>query len=137
VLALGRWTASATSRPSDAPIVSADSIVLALRGLFDPAAAQGLQAGYELRLGEDRFAIDVTDGDIQIARGSADQADATIDTDPDTLNNILWEGRALADAQRAGTMTIEGDTAAVRRFVRLFPMPAPAGAVSPAQRGRP
>jgi DNA-binding HxlR family transcriptional regulator len=128
VLSLGRWAASATSRSDDAPIVSADSIVLALRGLFDADAARGLHTSYELRLGEDRFAIKVADGDIQIARGSAPQADATIDTDPDTLNNVLWEGQSLTAAQRAG-MSIEGDTAAVRRFVRLFPMPTPAGAV--------
>jgi DNA-binding HxlR family transcriptional regulator/putative sterol carrier protein len=132
VLSLGRWAAGASSRPSDAPIVSADSVILALRGLFDAGAAQGLRASYELRLGEDRFQIKVADDEIEIARGSADHADATIDTDPGTLNSVLWEGQSLTDAQRAGTMTIEGDKAAVRRLVRLFPMPEPTVAVSPA-----
>jgi len=132
VLSLGRWAAGASSRPSDAPIASADSIILALRGLFDAGAAQGLRASYELRFGEDRFQIKVADDEIEVARGSADQADATIDTDPGMLNAVLWEGQSLADAQRAGTMTIAGDKAAVRRFVRLFPMPGPAVAVSPA-----
>ena len=128
VLSLGRWGARSPVPPSDAPIRSADSIVLALRSRFDSAAAHGVHAGYELRLGEDRFRIDVADDQIKVARGGADQADATIDTDPDTINAVLWKGRSLADAQRAGAMTIEGDTAAVERFVALFPMPEPAAA---------
>jgi ubiquinone biosynthesis protein UbiJ len=61
---------------------------------------------------------------LEVARGDADHADATIDTDPDTLNAVLWRGRPLADAQRSGTMTIDGDKAAVERFVELFPMPS-------------
>ena len=132
VISLGRWAARSPSRPSDAPIVSVDSIILALRSLFDPGAAGGLRAGYELILGEDRFRIEVADDEVEIVRGGADQADATIDTDPGTLDRVLWAGRPLADAQRSGRMKIEGDTAAVERFVRLFPVPEPAAAVSPA-----
>ena len=132
VISLGRWAARSPSRPGDALIVSADSMVLALRTLFDPGAANGLRAGYELRLGEDRFRIEVADDGIEVARGGADRADATIDTDPATLDAVLWGGRRLADARRSGEMTIEGDKAAVERFVRLFPMPAPAAAVSTA-----
>jgi ubiquinone biosynthesis protein UbiJ len=74
----------------------------------------------------------VADDEIELTRGAANQADATIDTDPDTLAAVLWKGRPLADAQRSGRMTIEGDKAAVKRFVRLFPMPEPAAAVGPA-----
>ena len=132
VISLGRWAARSPSRPSDAPIVSVDSIILALRSLFDPGAARGLRAGYELILGEDRFRIEVADDEIEIVRGGADQADATIDTDPGTLDRVLWGGRPLADAQRSGRMRIEGDPAAVESFVRLFPVPEPAAAVSPA-----
>ena len=132
VVALGRWGARSPTPPDDAPIVSADSIILALRARFDPGAAHGLRASYELRLGEDRFAIEVADDEITAARGDAHRADATIDTDPDTLNAVLWRGRSLADAQRKKSMTIEGDKAAVERFVRLFPMPEPAAAASPA-----
>ena len=126
VISLGRWGARSPTPPDDAPIVSADSIILALRARFDPNAAHGLSASYELRLGEDRFGIEVADDEITAARGDAHRADATIDTDPDTLNAVLWRGRSLADAQRSGAMTIEGDEAAVERFVALFPIPEPA-----------
>ena len=131
VISLGRWAARSPSRPIDAPIVSVDSIILALRSLFDPGTAHGLRARYELRFGEDRFRIEVADDEIEIVRGGADQPDATIDTDPGTLDTVLWAGRPLADAQRSGRMTIEGDTAAVERFAQLFPPPEPTAAVSP------
>jgi len=126
VTALGHWAARSPTPPSDAPIVSAASIILALRARFDPAAAQGLCAGYELRLGEERFRIDVGDEELEAVRGGADGADATIDTDPDTLGAVLWGDLSLTDAQRSGKLAVEGDKAAVRRLVRLFPIPEPA-----------
>jgi DNA-binding HxlR family transcriptional regulator len=123
VISLGRWAARSPTPPSDAPIVSADSVILALRGLFDASTAQGLRGRYELRLGDDRFRIEVADDELQAARGDATQPDAIIDTDPGTLDAVLWKGRSLADAQRSGQLTIEGDKAAVERFLRLFPVP--------------
>jgi DNA-binding HxlR family transcriptional regulator/putative sterol carrier protein len=127
IMALGRWGARSPT-PNDAPIASADSVVLALRARFDARAADGLRARFELRLGEDRFRVSVADAEIEVARESVDRPDATIDSDPDTLNAVLWGGRSLADAQRSGGLTIEGDKAAAARFVRLFPTPAPAAA---------
>jgi DNA-binding HxlR family transcriptional regulator/putative sterol carrier protein len=127
VMSLGRWGARSPSPAPEAPI-GVDSTVLALRARFDAEAARGLRTAYELRLGEDRFRIAVADGEIEVARGDADRADATIDTDPDTLAAVLWGGRPLADAQRSGSMSIEGDKAAVKRFVSLFPMPERAAA---------
>ena len=132
VLSLGHWAArSPSGLASDAP-VGTDSMILALRSRFDADAAHGLRARFALTLNEDRFAIEVADDQLKVARGGAEQTDATIDTDPDTLAAVLWGGQPLADAQRGGTMTIEGDKRAVKRFLRLFPMPEPAPAVSPA-----
>jgi DNA-binding HxlR family transcriptional regulator len=132
VMSLGHWAARSPTPPSRVPIRSADSVVLALRARFDPAAADGLRAGYELRLGEDRFRIDVADQQLAIARGDADQPDATIATDNDTLAAVLWGGRSLADAQSSGTISVAGDKAAVEHFLQLFPMPKPAAAASAA-----
>ena len=122
VMALGRWAAPAPQR--GAPIVSADSIVLALRARFQPGAPGSGRVTVALHLGDDRFRIEVTGDAIDAARGDAPGAVATIDTDPDTLGAVLWGGRPLSDARRTGALTIEGDAAAVRRFLRLFPMPA-------------
>jgi alkyl sulfatase BDS1-like metallo-beta-lactamase superfamily hydrolase len=98
----------------------------AIKARFDPDAAEGLEATYDLRLGEDRFRIAVSRQAIEIARGGADQPNATIDTDPATLFALLCNGRSLADSQRAGDISVEGDKTAVKRLVRLFPLPEPA-----------
>jgi DNA-binding HxlR family transcriptional regulator len=130
VMALGGWAARSPGPPSDAPIVSPDSVVLALRARFDPAAAPASDARYELRFGEDRFGIEVVDGELRVARGNLEDADVTIATDTDTLNAVLWGDQTLAQAQRSGALTVEGDEAAAKRFVQLFPMPEQAVAVS-------
>jgi DNA-binding HxlR family transcriptional regulator len=126
VLALGRWGTRSPTLPHEDP-VGADSVVLSLKGMFDAGAAEGLRATYELRLGEDRFAVRVSDQTIDIARGTADRPDATIDADPGTLFAVVAGGRSLTAAQRAGDIGIEGDTGAVERLLRLFPRPAPVG----------
>ena len=122
---LGRWGARSPSRPRDAEI-GVDSIILALRTMFDPRAADGLRASYELRLGEDRFRAVVADGRFEIARGSADQPDATIETDPGTLAALVFNGGQLAEALRSGDIEIKGNRQEVERFLSLFPLPEPA-----------
>lgn len=130
VISLAHWAArSPSGLPIDAPI-GADSMILALRSRFDSGAAPGLRAGYELRLGEDRFRIEIADDEIEVARGGTAHADATIDTDPDTLAAVLWGGQPLRATQRSGKMTVEGDKTAVERFMRLFPMPEPTAPTS-------
>ncbi len=120
VLSLGRWASLSPTPFDDAPVVSADSIALALRGRFDPATADGIGASYELRLGDDRLGIDVTNSAIAVARSDTSKADTVIDTDPETIATALWGDMSLAEAQGAGRITIHGDLSAVDRFVRLF-----------------
>src|SRR5919106_5506531 len=83
ILALGRWGSGAPFPPGDARLGS-DSAVIALMTVFDPGAADGLSASYELRLGKDRFRARVAEGRIEFARGRAEQPDATIETDSET-----------------------------------------------------
>jgi DNA-binding HxlR family transcriptional regulator len=123
VIALGRFGSVAPFPPGDARI-GVDAVVIALKSLFDPAGADGLDASYELRLGDQRFRIDVADGRLDVARGGAAAPDAIIETDPGTLATVLWHGRRLDEARRAGDVAIEGDRRAVARLLALFPLPA-------------
>jgi DNA-binding HxlR family transcriptional regulator len=122
ITALGRWGARSPSLPLEAGM-SVDSFVLALRTVFDPAAAGGFEAGYELHLGEDRFRVRVADGRIEAVRGHAEHADATIEADHGTLAAVLWGGRPLADAEGSGDLRISGDRSAAERLLGLFPLP--------------
>jgi DNA-binding HxlR family transcriptional regulator/putative sterol carrier protein len=119
---LGRWGARSPWRPRDAGL-SVDSLILSFRTMFDPHAADGLNACYALRLREDRFRIMVDDGRFEVVRGVAERLDTVIETDPATLAALVYEGRDLAEALRSGEVKIEGDESAVTRFLSLFPLP--------------
>jgi DNA-binding HxlR family transcriptional regulator/putative sterol carrier protein len=126
IVGLGRWGARSASRPREAEL-GVDSLILSFRTMFDAQAAQGLRSSYELRLGEDRFYALVADGRLEVARGGAqEQPDAIIEADATTLAALVYGGRQLEEALRAGDIEIEGDESAVERFIGLFPLPEPA-----------
>lgn len=125
IISLGRWGVRSPSKPRDAEL-GTDSLILSFRTMFDPEAADGLNASYELRLGEDSFRAEVADGCFEIERGVADEPDAIIESDAGTLAALVYEGRQLAEALRSGDMKIEGDRQAVERLLTLFPLPEPA-----------
>lgn len=125
VLALGRWGSVAPFPPGDARL-GVDALVVALRTLFDPAAAADLAATYELCLGGQRFRARVADGRIELARGEADAPDATIEAEPGPLAAVLWHERPLAAAERVGEVAIAGRRSAAKRFLGLFPPAAAA-----------
>jgi alkyl sulfatase BDS1-like metallo-beta-lactamase superfamily hydrolase len=99
--------------------------VIALETLFEPAAADGLRAHYDLLLGEQRFSARVGDGRLKLARANRADPDATIASDPRTLASVLWHGRSLDDALSAGAITISGSRPAAERLLALFPAPVP------------
>jgi DNA-binding HxlR family transcriptional regulator len=125
IIGLGRWGARSPSRPRDAAL-GVDSLILSFRTMFNPQAADGLRASYELRLGEDVFRAEVAEGRFEVARGGAEQPDATIEADASTLAALVYEGSQLAEALRSGDIKIEGSEEAVERFLSLFPLPEPA-----------
>jgi DNA-binding HxlR family transcriptional regulator len=122
ILELGRFGSVAPIPSSDAKI-GADALAIALKSLFSPSATDGLPATYELRLGEDRVGVQVAGGRIEVARGSAHAADAVIEADPGALASVLWHGRKLADAKRAGEISVSGSDEAAQRFLAMFPLP--------------
>ncbi len=110
VLELGRWGSHAPVPAEDAPL-GADAMMLALKTMF---RGQDLRATYEVRLGEDRYAVRVDGDRLDIERGSAHGQDATIATDPGTLATVLWHGGAESD------LRVEGSRPSVSRFLDLF-----------------
>lgn len=125
IIRLGRWGARSPSRPRDAEL-GVDSLILSFRTMFDASAAEGLEASYELRLGEGRFRAEVADGRFEVERGSADRPDAIIESNAGTLAALVYEGRDLEEAMGSGDLKLEGDELAVARFLTLFPLPEPA-----------
>jgi DNA-binding HxlR family transcriptional regulator len=122
IVSLGRWGARSPWRPRNAGM-SVDSLILSFRTMFDPRAAEELEASYELVLGEESFRAVVSDGRFEIDRGEAEEPDATIETDVGTLAALVYEGRPFAGALRSGDIKVEGERAAVERFLTLFVLP--------------
>lgn len=77
-------------------------------------------------MGEDVFRLHLSADGIAIRRGELDRPDATIETDPATLNAVIWGGRSLADAEATHDLEVVGDRQRVERFIGSFPLPAPA-----------
>jgi DNA-binding HxlR family transcriptional regulator len=115
LLALGRWGSQAPVPPEHGEL-GVDALVLALKTLFDPDRAGGLTGRtFELRLGASTFAVRVGDTELEVTRGPAAEAMASIAADPGVLQQVLWHGRT-------GGLEIHGDRRAAQRFLRLFPL---------------
>jgi DNA-binding HxlR family transcriptional regulator len=119
VLSLGRWASRSPSFPVGAEM-GPDSLVLALKTAFDPAKADGLEATYELRLGEVPFRISVRDGSFDAAHGEADHPDATIDSDPNTIAGVVFGEIRLGKAVESGAVEVDGNRRAVNALFRAL-----------------
>ncbi len=124
LLELGRWGSHASL--GSAGELSVDALILALKTTFDPDAAAGLSATYELRLGDDRFQARIVEARLEVARGGAGEADAVIEASAATLRSVVFGDRRLVEAAQAGDLRVMGDERAAARFAELFPRPGPA-----------
>lgn len=125
VTTLGAWGARSPF-PPDSQEIGSDSIVLALRSLFDAEAAGNLDTTYELRIGEERFRVEIAGGELDLDRGPAAVPDASIEVpDAPTFAAVLTGELPLDEALASDAVQIEGGKQAAKRFLRLFPMPEP------------
>jgi DNA-binding HxlR family transcriptional regulator len=125
IISLGRWGVRSPTKPPDAEL-GIDSLILSFRTMFDPEQAEGLEAGFEIRLNEDSFRAEVAGGRLEIERGLAGDAEVTIETGAGTLAALVYGDLGLDDALRSEDIGIEGDRELVERFIALFPLPEPA-----------
>src|SRR5258708_19818912 len=119
LLLLGRWGARSPARPRGA--LSVDALIVALESTFDAGAAAGMRATYELRLGEERFAIAIDHGTIDVARAAPPRPHPLTATAPAILRAVVFGDRALESAP----IELSGDKRAAKAFFRLFSRPAP------------
>ena len=119
ILSLGRWASGSPSFPLGAEM-GADSLVLALKSTFDPGKADGLDATYELRLGEIPFEIAVKEGNFEAAHVEPEGPEAKIRSDPNTIASVVFGGKPLGKAVDSGKVEIDGSRQAVNRLFRSF-----------------
>jgi hypothetical protein len=73
---------------------------------------------YRLELDDRVWAIQTGAGQIDIQPGEPARADASMATDPETLNALLYEPAGLDAAVANGRLVTQGDLAAVRRLLQ-------------------
>ena len=119
ILSLGRWASGSPSFPVGAQM-GPDSLVLALKTAFQPEKADGLEASYELWLGEIPFNLAVKGGSFEAARGEAEAPDAKVRSDPNTIASVVFGGNRLGKAEEAGAVEIDGSRQAVRALFKAL-----------------
>jgi DNA-binding HxlR family transcriptional regulator len=129
VLALGAWGARRLGEPRPGEVVTADSMVVALRAMFQPVAAAHVRASVELRLGDVVVHARIGEGDLDAAPGPLEGADLVLAAGPGI--RALFAGE-LAPEAAVGEGVVEvlaGDPALLAVLPRVFRLePAPEAA---------
>ena len=120
--ALGRWAARSPEHDPSLPL-SAVSLFLSFRTMLDPARARGFDARVGFEIGRETFVARLAEGGIEVERGPLDPADVVLVGTAPVLAAAVYGGQPLAELERAGALSIDGDRAVAERFVTFFPLP--------------
>jgi DNA-binding HxlR family transcriptional regulator len=118
-----RWGARSLGDPRPEEIVTTDSLVVAMRSVFDPTAARGVRASYEIRVDREIvFHVKVRDGHAHVGPGPLSDADLKLE--PGIALKPLMSGELSAeDAIAHGEVKVVGDPALLTRFTEMFSIP--------------
>ena len=101
------------------------SFMLSLRTMIDRAAAREFDATVGFTVSGESFLAELRDGAMPVRRAEPGPADAWLSADaPLPLLRVVYGKQPLAEALRAGEVTLAGDQAIAERFVALFSLPA-------------
>jgi DNA-binding HxlR family transcriptional regulator len=129
VLRLARWGAKTMSGPRREEIVTPDSIVMALRTTFRPDAARGLRLTYVMELGDITVHARIKDGQAEVGKGPAPDADLIIEAGP-AIKALIAGEMSPREAMETGSVRLKspipdmpGDPGLLAWFVEIFHIP--------------
>lgn len=126
LLELGRWGSQFVPPTwQDATLLRLGSYALTFKTFFRPAAAQGVDETYELRIGDEVLQVRVKDGGIDVQQGQVFQPDAIIHTDMPTFMQLLPGQLPPQAAIAQGRVCVEGDPTALDRLLSMCGLPHP------------
>ncbi len=132
--ALGRWGAKALGDPREGEVVTLESMMTAMRATFQPAAARGVRATYELRLGDVVLHLRIADRKLTVAAGPLPHADLVIETGP-AIKMLISGDLSARDAIAHGLVHVTGDSSIVGPDSRMFRIDVLDVATEPASAG--
>jgi ubiquinone biosynthesis protein UbiJ len=57
---------------------------------------------------------------MEVQRGEPEGPDSIIETDPRTLERMIFDGGDAAEAERSGALRLAGDRALATRLLKLY-----------------
>lgn len=121
---LGLWGAQALDQPRPGDVLTADAMVIALRSTFVPEAALGINATFELHLGEVVVHARIRDGVADFAGGAlGEPPDAVIVASP-AIRAVMAGEMTPAEALASGNARVSGAQWLFERFGALFRIPS-------------
>ena len=123
VLELGRFGANFLGARGESDSADAGWFFVSIRATFRPERAAGVRETYEFRIDGKAFSVRVADGAARTEQGSASEPDLVATTDLDSFVALLAGELEPGDAVARGRIAIEGDPAALGRFVDIFAWP--------------
>ena len=117
---LGRWAARSPAHDATLPI-SATSLMLSFRTMFDPVRAGDLAATIGFRIGAESFVARIADGRFASARGDPTGVDTLFAGPAQLIAAAVYGPDPLAAF--APSLTVEGDPAIAERFIACFVLP--------------
>jgi DNA-binding HxlR family transcriptional regulator/putative sterol carrier protein len=122
ILALGRWALRSPMHDPTLPF-SAVSLLLSLRMLLVRDRAGDWAATLGFRIGEETFVARLVQGELKVARGPTEEAEAVLAGTPSAFLPVIFGRMPLVAAEAAGMLHVEGNRAVAERFVTLFALP--------------
>lgn len=126
IMELGRWAARSPCHDPTLPL-SAASLMLSFRTMFDPKLAADDKLTLAFRVGAQEFTVRIGEGEIAVSRGTTQSVDATIAAPvASVIAGAVYGKQPFAALSSAG-LVVTGDLAAAQRFVDLFHLPEKIG----------
>lgn len=124
LLELGKWGSQFVppSANGDA-LLTVGSYALTLKTFFRPEQALDVNEIYTVQIENEVLQVWIREGEIDIQQGEIRPADASFQTDMPTYLALLQRHIQPDDAIADGLIQIEGDPAALRRFLDLCALP--------------
>jgi DNA-binding HxlR family transcriptional regulator len=120
LLAFGRWGTAMLNEPRPEDIVTEDSLMVAMRATFLPAAAAGRSATFEMHFGDIVIHAVIEDGQLEVGRGPLAGAPKI---DPgDTFKDVLTRTISVEDAIATGTVRMS-EPNALAEYISMFALP--------------
>ena len=121
---LGRWAATSPGHDPTLPL-SAASLMLSFRTMFDGTRAGNLKAKGAIRIGNERFFVKVSKGRLKAERGEIEDPDFTVSASVAMPIAGLVYGKA--PPEELPGLEVSGDAASLAGYVACFHLPEKIG----------